>query len=73
MSSFEAVARARKVAALAALVPPARGRWHARRLACRLARFTPEERARCARAAGVAAPSELTWRWLIDAVREARL
>jgi len=71
MSTHEATARARKVAAMSALVPPARGRWHARRLACRLARFTPEERARWARAAGVAAPSDTSWAWLVAAVRES--
>lgn len=71
MSSFEAIGRAKKVAALAALVPPARGRWHARRLACRLERFTAGERARWAAAAGVNAPSATSWAWLCAAVRES--
>jgi hypothetical protein len=70
MSSHEATARGLKVAALAALVPPARGRWHARRLACRLERFTADERARWARAAGVREASRLTWALLVTTVRE---
>lgn len=71
MTRHEAHARAAKVAAMARLLPPAPRRWHARRLAARLSRFTPDERARWAQAAGVNAPSSTTWAWLVAALREA--
>lgn len=72
MNPFEAVARARKVTRLVAAVPAPETRSQAERLAMALAAFTPKQREMWARSAGCRAPSDLTWSWVVAAVREAR-
>jgi hypothetical protein len=73
MNAFEMVARAKKVAKLVAAVPAPETRSQAERLAMTLAGFTERQRAMWAQAAGVRAPSNLTWAWVVSAVREARV
>lgn len=73
MNSHEYIARARKVARLVAAVPAPETRSQAERLAMTLAGFTDRQRAMWAQAAGVRAPSELTWAWVCSAVRERRI
>jgi len=70
MNVHEHIARARKVRKLIALVPAPVTKSQAWRLAMTLSAFTPAQRERWARAAGVKAPSNLTWSLLCDAVRE---
>jgi hypothetical protein len=71
MSVHEHIARARKVRKLIALVPAPVTKSQAWRLAMTLSAFTPAQRERWARAAGVTTPSNLTWSLLCDAVRES--
>jgi len=71
MSPFETLARAKKIRKLIALVTAPVTKSQAWRLAMTLSAFTPAQRERWARAAGVKAPSNLTWSLLVDAVREA--
>lgn len=65
---FENVARARKVAAMLALVPPARSTRDVVLIARHLSAFTEAQRAELARQAKVQAPSSKTWRALLRAV-----
>lgn len=69
MTGFEVIARQRKVAALLALVPASRTEREHEAVADTLAGFSPADRVRFAAHAGVRAPSEETWRQLVEAVR----
>lgn len=72
MNAFELVARARKVARLVAAVPAPETRSQAERLALTLAAFTPRQRVLWATSAGCRPPSELTWAWMVSAVRAGK-
>jgi hypothetical protein len=66
---FAAAARARKVAALLAIIPAGSTPREREAVADTLAGFSPADRARFAAHAGVNAPSPETWSMLVDAVR----
>lgn len=71
MSSHEAIARARKVTRLVALVRANTVGMPASQAAKALQDASPMLRAAIAKAAGVREPSSLTWAWTIAAVRES--
>lgn len=68
MNHFEQTARAAKVQALLARVPPATGPVQNAAVAFFLAEMTTAQRAELAKQCGVREPSDQTWQALIDAV-----
>ena len=72
MNAHEARARAEKVTKLVNLVRESAPTMPAAELAEGLAGASDLLRAAIAKAAGVRAPSSLTWAWVVAAVREAR-